>query len=410
MKKKLLSMALLLGAFTIHAQVVTHTVTMGAGSGNNVFYKINTQSETSFNNNDWDLAFYRDSSRQKGIRINDGKGLTLHEVSNNINDWNTVSIGDVSDENALYNSDITWADGAFDAGSAQFGWGVYNISTHAVTGSVVFIIKYPNNQFKKVKINSFLGGYNFTYANWDGAAWGPDITQELPNTANANNYFNYFNLNTNAAVIAEAEKTAWDLEFTKYTGDVPTFDGTLMKYVVTGVLHNPNVTVAKSQNRETGAFSEEINAIGYNWKTFNGADYSVDSATNYFVKYADATVYKLNFQSFSGTSTGTTVFTTEDVTASLSTSDPLAQVQFGVFPNPSTNKRVNLLLDLKNTDAAGLEVQIFNTNGGLVHQEQYTDGSGFYNRELDLSKLSSGIYLVKIQSGSYGATKKLILN
>src|SRR5690606_40554013 len=69
-------------------------------------------------------------------------------------------------------------------------------------------------------------------------------------------------------------ENAWDMVFRKYVTDV----GGGMMYGVTGTLHNPNVTVAKNEEPSGNpdpnnlTYSEEINTIGYDWKTFNGTE------------------------------------------------------------------------------------------------------------------------------------------
>ena len=56
----------------------------------------------------------------------------------------------------MYNSEISWYDGAFEnnsLGPPDYGWGVYNMINHNVTGDSLYIIKTISN-WKKIWIQS----------------------------------------------------------------------------------------------------------------------------------------------------------------------------------------------------------------------------------------------------------------
>src|SRR5690606_22497391 len=127
----------------------------------------------------------------------------------------------------------------------------------------------------------------FKYSTWNGSNWSADNTVTVSNTSNEDNMFNYYSLETNSEVLAEPAFHLWDLVFTKYTTDV----GGGMMYSVTGVLHRPELVVAEhdetsgTPDLENLDYQEAINTIGYDWKTFNGTGYDVNSDMGYYVKF-----------------------------------------------------------------------------------------------------------------------------
>ena len=421
MKKSLLTIAGALSImFSANAQTqVEGQVTMGAGYANNVFYNLADQDDTTIASNTWDIAFYRVSSLDKGIRINDGGKLSVFEASNNIADWSTISVTNEANWTQLYNSDAAWNEGAFDRGSAAFGWGNYNSTTHAVTGTVIFVVKKPGAtgspaQYTKVKIDQYAGGtYTFTYAKWDGTAWGADVTKTVANTSNTGKTFNYFSFTTEDLVDFEPVATEWDFLFTQYTTDYPNpgQPGTTIPYVVTGVLQSPNVKIAKTTDATANVedLSANISVVGYDWKTFTGGSYTINTNTNYFVKRNNSdVVYKVNFTQFAGSSTGIVKFNIDN-TATLSVEEVASGVSFDVYPNPSTDKIINVVYDIQTANSAQNTIAIYSLSGAVVYKAQANTQNGFYSQTLDLSHLSSGMYMLEFKSGDKSEMKKIIL-
>lgn len=411
MKKRILLAAFAMFGLVSNAQT-EGTVTMGTGYANQVYFKFASGASTAYAHNSWDIAFYRAAPMDMGVRVNDAKVLQLYEAGTN-SAWSTIDVAQQTSWVALYNSDAVWKTGAFDEASAQFGWGTYNPVNHHVTGARVFVLEYAGEIYKKIKIDDYFGGYTFTYANWDGTAWGEDIVQTIPNGTD-NRFFNYFNLTTNASVVAEPETTQWDLLFTKYYTDY-VVGGSTVKYNVTGVLHHPNVEV--SQNEEPGGmpenptvtFAPEINIIGYDWKTLNSQfGYDVNTNRAFYVKTAEDVVYRLVFNTFSsGSAGGVITFNYQDVTNLLATEQFENQVSFGVYPNPSSDKRISIVYDGANANANN-NVSIYSLTGAKVFDRKL-ENNGFTNTDLNLSDLNSGVYILKFQSGEYSTTKKIVL-
>lgn len=413
MKKGILFIAALLVGFSAKAQVIAGSVTMGPSYANQVYYKLSNQTTNAYPHASWDIAFLRTSSFGFATRINDARNIEVYE-SGNTASWATTDVTQIANWTRLYNSETQWDLGAFDNGSATYGWGEYNPGNHHVTGAVVFVLKYANGTFRKFKIDDFFGGYTFTYATWSGSAWSADQTVVLANAANPTNKFNYYSLENNAAVVAEPASADWDLTFTKYKTDY--FGDGSMWQDVTGVLHHPDMQVAERVEPAgvPGSISgltyvEDINTIGYDWKTFNMSNftYTVQTDKAFYVKYPSGTVYRLAFETFVGSSTGVITFNHQDVTSLLGSETFDNSNTFGVYPNPSVDKKINVVYDLKSADKNS--VAVYNLTGAKVYERQLAGQTGFFTQEMDLGQLNSGVYILQLQSGNQSATKKIVL-
>src|SRR5690606_34161674 len=174
MRKSILSLAsLMMLSATVSAQQVEGEVTMGAGYANNVFYNLETQDEHVVANNVWDLAFYRDNAMDQGIKINEANGWTLYEVGE-IADYETIDVANQNSWSQLFNPSTDYTKGAFNQGTADFGWAEYNSITHHTEGVRSFVMKKGaegEEEYVKIKIEEYYLAYTFTYAEWDGTAW-----------------------------------------------------------------------------------------------------------------------------------------------------------------------------------------------------------------------------------------------
>lgn len=412
MKRKLLTITFAFLCFSLmNAQEITVNTSMGTSYSNQVFYKLSTETETTFAANSWDIALLRTSAFNFGIRVNGGIGIEVFEASNNVADWNSIDVNDEAMWTQLYNSDTVWSDGAFQNGSATYGWGEYNPVTHHVEGSVIFVLKYADGTCKKFINEDFFGGYTFKYSTWDGSSWSADQTVTVPNTNNPNNQYNYYSLQNNMEVVAEPAMTDWDFKFTRYYTEV----APATQYLVTGVLHSDQVTIAENDepggSGDTSALNYEtdINVIGYNWKSFTGTGFSVDADKAFYVKYADDTIYRMYFTAFSGSSSGDLTFKFADVTSALSVEEVSEGITFGVYPNPSVDKKINLIYDVNATTTNDNIVEIYAVTGQKVFEKELKNTSGFYNKTLDLSSLKSGLYLLNFTSGTSTITKRIVL-
>jgi hypothetical protein len=389
------------------SQETTVNLSLDASYASQVYYKLNTKTQTSVAANSWDLAFFRASNFDHGIRVNDGIGIEVFEATNQATAWNTIDITNEAAWSTLYNSDTDRINGAFMQGSATYGWGEYNTTTHHITGTIIYVLKYTDGSYKKFICEDFYGGYTIKYASWDGSDWSEDKSAVISNSNNSNTTYNYFSLQNDNEVIVEPAATDWDFVFTKYFTDVST-----SKYNVTGVLSSDNITVATATGDATNSlsYSEEINTIGYNWKSLNFTTltYEVDSNLKFYVKDKDEKIYKLYFTEFGGSSTGNLAFNFEDVTETLNIEEVGERITFGIYPNPvNFDKKINIVFDINKVNEN--KIEIYNVSGQKVLATSITNSLGFYNKEINLSSLNSGIYMLKFTSGNYQKTKKIVI-
>jgi|TARA_B110000238_G_C16142637_1_gene447241 hypothetical protein len=406
--KKILQLAIILASTLISAQE-TINISFGPGYSNEVYYKLDTQNETIFPAASWDMAFLRNSNFNLSVRVNDGIGIKVYEVGDMPSEYETVDVTDQSNWINLVNSDENWEGGAFMSGSATYGFGEYNPATNTVEGTIIFVLEYADGTFRKLFIEDYFGAYTFKYATWDGTAWSGNTIATVENTSNPDNIYNYYSLQNNEEVVAEPAEGDWDFVFRRYN----TFlDPPGQNYIVSGVLQNPNVTIA--QNEETGdpdpnslTYSDNINTIGYDWKSFEGT-WQIFSDQKYYIKYADDRVYRIYFTDFEGQSTGNLTFVLEDV-SSLGFESVSANLAFGIYPNPSINGEVSIIYENTTATSENNNIRIFSMNGLEVYSAKAKNDVGLFNKTINISSLKSGIYIVNFQSGKSVSSKKLII-
>ena len=407
---------ILLTAFAIATTLCTIAqetidVSMGAGYTSEVYYKLDTQTAITFQADSWDVAFLRNDDFNLSARVNDGIDIKVFEVANTPEQYGSVDVSNQNDWVELVNGNTNWEDGAFMQGSATFGFGEYNPATNHVEGTIVFVLQYDDGTYRKMIIEDYFGAYTFKYATWDGSTWSSDTTATVANTSNPDNRYNYYSLQNNQEVIAEPSEDNWDFVFRKYTSFI---NPPGQNYVVSGALHNPNVTVA--QNQETSDadpngldYLEEINTIGYDWKSFTGT-WNIDSDQKYYVKYENNTVYRMYFTDFGGSASGDLSFVLQDVTDLLGFESISENLSFGMYPNPSLDGTVTIVYENKNTAAATNTIRVYAVNGEQVYETTTLNNNGFFTQQLDLSFLDSGMYVLQFESGDTTISKKLILN
>lgn len=421
MKTKLLlaSMLTLSIQQTVLAQTdangyTTVNLTTGPNYQNRVFFDFSANNIVSQPADTWDIAFFRNSSMNFGTRINDALGIEVYEASNNLANWDNINIADLSSWGApLYNPDITTSiqEGAFEQGSAPYGWGQYNVATHHIEGKIIFVLKYPNNTYIKFAIEDYYGGYTFKYSKWNGSTWGATQTKTIANGSD-DAYFNYFSFTTEDKVPnLEPPKANWDLMFTRYW----TFYMNIMMYRMSGVIQSPGISVAKVQpeTQETATatlpasttFSNNITTIGHSWKPTTG----IYNDVVYYIKQG-SDYYRMYFIQNGGATNGNMYFKYKNITSTLGVTEIGKKASFGIYPNPTTaDKNVTVLFDIKEKANNKGNVQVYDLTGKKVYETELTNQTGFYKQDLNLSHLTAGNYLVKITYGGSTETKKLIV-
>ena len=422
MKKTLLLVASLFFGFANAQEVdengyTTVEIAMQPAYANQVYFKLSDNTTNTAPAASWDLAFQKAAGMSIGsIRVNDYRTSAIYEAGATT-EWATIDVANEGDWTQVYNSATSWDAGAFNEGSAGYGWGEYNLNgDHHVNGTVVFVLKYSATNYKKVVIEDLntqtAGGPTYTIksSTWDGTAWSADVTStvQTPSAASSTTAFTYLSFDSNTTVDVAPVDTAWDFVFSKYD-DLVSMGGTSMMYDVTGALSN-NLSVAAVEEAGTivdftlpadDAYTTDINAIGDKWKSFTGGAYTIPEKT-YYIKTDDDKVYRLFFLSFAGTATGNLSFKYKEVTPTAGIEDFANNSSFAIYPNPTANKNVTVAL---NNITEKATVSVYSITGAKVFETTLTANA----QELNLSTLNSGIYLVRVEAGNNAEVKRLVI-
>jgi len=424
----LLGSAITLLGMQADAQVTTDTVSVEAGYIHQNYYQLSSGNESVAPKNEWDIAFRSSGSMGSSIMINSYSGAALYTYPNaaaNATNWQgTLDTAGLSTWPKMYNSETTWEWGAFNQnadGADQFdlGWGVYDMTTHFVTGDSMFVVKLTDGSFKKLWVKNLANGtYNFVYANLDGSA---EQTVALAKSAYATKNFGYYSLVNNAAVDHEPiANTNWDLVFTQYTGDL---GGGYMS-TATGILANSGVLLAKAEhvdvatynNYQSQTYSPDINVIGWNWKTYNMATntYTINDSTVFFVQAKDSAIWKVVMKGFGGSTNGNFIFTKEKLKSAPVTPPPPTGINeinkiatLSIYPNPiAKGTDLNVVVDLMQANAT-VNLTIYDIAGKQVFKTKVNNQAGLKALAIPTSGLRSGLYVVALDVNGSTAIQKV---
>lgn len=398
MKQYLLTLLSLL-LFTSAFSQTTENITLDAAYANQVYYSLENGIVKTSPLASWDLAFDV-SGFGSVIKFNGATGseLTLYPKGN-ASGWNTIDTAGISEWKLLYDSDKSWGESAFNRNTASetdLGWGTYSTITHVVSGDSIYIAKLSDGSYRKLLIERLQSGtFHVAYARLDGT---DSVHFELKKSDYPDRNFAYYSLLNDEQLDLEPDNSSWDLIFTKYIGELAPG----VPYGVTGVLSNAGVKSlqindvhADEASSDGLKFSEEINIIGYDWKTFNMSTFSYDITDSlvYFVEDKNEETWKVILTDFTGSSTGEVSFTKEkldNTTGVLSDLNP--NTSFELYPNPaiqSSQVRLNL------TDSGNPAfIQISNLQGHVVETVELTDS------EIVLPPLPSGTYAIQLINAS----------
>jgi len=414
-KKQILLFLSLFIFISVKAQVITDTVSTGAGYSNQVWYSLQNDNQGSAAKNNWDIAI---DTRTMGMTflINSVTGTQLWSYPNaDTTGWATLDTNGLSTWTPKWNSDTSWDAGAFDRylnplNEYDAGWGNYNPLGHTVTGDTIYIVKLASGSYKKCWIQSLAGGvYTIRFAGLGGES---DTTIQVNKADYAGKNFVYCNLSTAEIIDREPAAASWDLLFGQYTTFIP------QAYPVTGVLSNGKVLVAKAAGLADAStynswndhtFSKHINTIGYDWKKFADGVFQIEDSLAYFVKDRQGAIWKLIFTGFGGSANGNYIFTKEKISAaSIETAGNTALTSLTVYPNPSIDKNITLVIDLEAATTNAL-ISIIDLSGKSVYQRSFTAPQGLQTQSLHLNNLTAGLYMISVDINGQKAWQKLII-
>jgi len=404
----------------LNAKTEQVTVSMGANYAQQTYFQLSTQNSNSVPVDSWDLAF-EIQGFAASILINEAKGHKLFFLPDSDAESysDVINSADIDSWIQMHNSPLKWQQGAFnrdsDGNSVDMGWGEYSMFNHQIRGNVLFVIQTVTNQFKKILIESLASGvYTFKYADLNGE-------NEVVATIDKKDYqgynFGYYNITSQETVNVEPKSTDWDLVFSRYFDLVPAGPQGLVPYSVTGIRHNKDISVAKVANGaeltqvpNDANFIEEINAIGYNWKSFANMSWVIDKSTAYFVRNYAMQIYKIVFENFEGGTTGNSIFNFTNLNES-SVEGNATNLALAVYPNVIEKGNVaNLVFeDINLTTAGNLNIEIMDQTGNIVFSNQVNINQGLNQIPLQLN-FASGMYFVTTEINGSRAGYKIIVN
>ncbi len=404
----------LLFAFVLLAQETqVHTMSLGAGYSKQSFFNLKTGEEFQLNNEDWDIAFSNIGQSDAGVFINESSSNTVPALKlflASTSDWNEVitDVGVFTDSLVLYNKEANWTQGAFNhvskGGGLDLGWGTYNVQTHVIEGSRIFVVKGRDGSFKKLFIENLKSGvYNFKYANLDGS----DEQTKSVAKGRYKGAIIYFSLHSGEIVPTPKD---YDLMFWRYYTSLDN-EGVPLEYIVTGILTAPGVESVNSRgvdpdNIEESDYKDEYTSlptnIGHDWKRF---DFSLgwvirDDQVN-FVKTKDKDIYKVVFIDFEGATNGNAYFESTFIKNLTSNKDIAAPISVSVSPNPAHTS-----ITIESETSKDIKVDMFTVAGQLVQSvEAHT------NQPIDISNLNyKGLVLLRIVMDNKVVVKQLNVN
>ncbi len=392
------------------------SLSMGPGYANDLFYSMTNGLVGEAPMTNWDIAFYT-ARFSAGILINDGAGLKLFTYpGGDTSAWATVDTAGMSTWSNMTNSPTIWEDGAFNAHASEhpdYGWGIYNMATHNLTGDSLFVVAYPDGSIKKLWIESKFSAqniYNFRYANLDGSE---EQAVEFNVVPYESKRFAYYSLKDNQELDREPAADSWDLLFTKFINLVPDNEGNMVPYLVTGVTNNVETganhfyPVADDfSSWFDKAFVTDKNIVGADWKYFDMGTFSfkmVDS-TCYFVKAGNDDVYKLTFVYWGGTGTG--AFALDKKIVSLSSVNDIVSEKeaLQLFPVPA-NDRLNVRIE--GIDGVA-DFSVFDLSGRQVFNQTLNGIDLQSGVEISLD-LNTGLYVARLQHNQTIHSHKLMV-
>ncbi len=403
-------------SFSANAQVVSDVVSIQPGYTNQVFYNMNSGELSNITHTNWDIAFQL-RGFAASILINSKNNVKLWKANKDISQWATMMTSDTTGivNNPAYelvNSDTSWDFGAFNSTNDatnpfDLGWGTYDFATHIISGDSVYFIKIGATDIRKIKIESLASGtYNFRFANLNGSN---EIVASLSKSAFQGKFFAYYSLVNNVSIDREPIYNSWDLTFCQYLAISP------VTYKVTGVLSNDSVFVEKAYpvdvntaSAGSGPLKGEINAIGYDWKTydFNSNGWLISDSLVYFVSDRQNAVWKMAFTGFDGASTGNFYFDKSPAVASGLIENSSIKT-FGLYPNPA-HDNVRMMLQMEQT--GNTVISIIDVKGSVAYSISATLRSGLQSVDLDISELVSGLYQIVVRQGNEIQTSRLLVD
>lgn len=371
-------------------QATADSVSLGAGYTHESYYSLENGQVARTDNDNWHIAFDL-SNYGSAIRLNRRAG-TMYVYPQSTDDWTTLDTNGMESWKTHTDTYNYWKEGAFNhladtADASDLGWGTYNSTTHIVEGKHLFVIKTNSGDVKKLYIEKLASGtYTFKHAQLNNSA---EVEGTIKKADYSGKNFVYYSIETGQVVDREPKSTDWDIVFTNAVLELGPnyFSG------VTQVLHNYGTTVSEvrgvhSSKATYGTFSDTVNTIGSDWKSFNMTtrDYDLRDSLTYFVKTASGTIWKLVFTGFNGSADGKVYFEKERIkTANI---DGAVSTDVRLFPNPTKGQ-----FYVRSATYPIETIAVFSVSGQLVSRQRVAEQGEV---TLQTDDLQQGVYFVHL--------------
>lgn len=391
---------------------------------NDVFYSMKTGVVSTVPGQDWHLAFAMRPAappfnvmRSTTVLANEGRGVSVFESTQLPANFAAFDTTGYRTWVNPHNSDTSWDVGALNANrnaadGFDFGWGLYDQTTHDLLGTKVFLVRVTIGAgassmtiFKKLKIEklAFDTQWVFTYANLDNSGLK---TVTLNKSMFAGKLFAYHNLLSDTTLNREPQGK-WDLLFTRYGANYTQFGQTIFS-TNTGALAYPTLLTSRVagvlvDSAVAGTYSNNLTGIGTDWKINPGPgapNFVIRDSVSYFMKAADNREDKLVFKSFAGSSTGVIVFNKTNIKLGVGLASIKSIGLVSMYPNPATST-INFNL----SDAKTYTVNIFDITGKL----QASTSVNATQNTIDISNMRAGLYLVSVENNGAKKVVRLIV-
>ncbi len=390
-------------------------ISTGTGYQKQSFVHLAEGTETQVSDAVWDIAFTV-SGQDAGIFINESSGTSMGTSLPGVELYDAMT-GDFDAQpdpgalmdHRLYNDEISWQYGAFNAlldpeDPTDYGWGYYDSSSGQVIGLRVFVVKLRNGQYRKLKIESLNNGvFTFFYAQLDGS----DLqTRTIDQSEHAGKTLAYFSLNTGETVDVEPAG-GFDLLYCRYIAALnDPGTGGIAYYHVTGILSGPGVQVAEADGVDPSAvvfadyedsLQSRIDIIGHDWKSFASNAWTLDQDRVFFVKTATGNVWQIRFVDFEGSLTGTVTFEKTDLGGATALILPDASGwEAAIYPNPLSDHLFVALEIPGGSNPGRAQLELVDLQGRICQNRQVTLTDGFQVFNLPAMDLSPGMYWVRM--------------
>ena len=399
-------------------------VSHGAAYAQQTYYSLGDNATTSVAHTEWDIAFTAFGGADGGILINEAtqsEGSPLYLYLAPTTDF-SETIPEEDLDSLLYNSELSWEDGAFNivrdvADPFDYGWGVYDFMSHTLNGTAVYAIQLRDGSFRKLEIQSLSGGvYTFRHAALDGTD-EQIVTIDKAEFSDAG--FAYFSFATGSTI--ESVPAAWDMVFTRYITPLDDGEGGVLDYLVTGVLTNNGIEVAQADGMEDpydvnyadyqDLLSSDLDVIGYDWKSFDLSTFSWGLVYDrvFFVRNTETSeVWQVYFIDFEGSSTGNVVFEKTYLGVITNVDDPNSPfAEATIFPNPAPGDEVNVSYTLK--ESGSVYVSLTDALGRTLWQGQQDSPAGWNISSVPVTNLASGTYFLTLSANGMLMTRSLVI-